>query len=303
MLFGALPVVRRRGYFEMFYWTHLTYILFLSIQCFHSPSGLYWTVLPGLVFSLCKLQTFLALCLGETHSDLGQPPTQHHSGYRQSMAVEATALQSSVTRLVLEREFDFTPGDYVIINIPQISKFEWHPFTISSPPEEEGVFSLHIRGVGGWTKALHRLVTSGPASWTKPSLRKVGPELESQRDLKVYIDGPHSAPSSTVYSSEHAVLVATGIGVTPFASILQSLIERVRRGQGLGALRRVDFIWVNREYRSMEWFLLLLRDLERSVFSNFLTVQLYVSSGPSTANDDTLSLALALDLLYKVLHR
>ena len=74
-------------------------------------------------------------------------------------------------------------------------------------------------------------------------------------------------------------------------------------GQGLGGLRRLDFICVNREYRSMEWFLLLLRDLERSVFSNFLTVQLYVSSGPSTDNDDTLSLALALDLLYKVQHR
>ena len=87
--------------------------------------------------------------------------------------------------------------------------------------------------------------------------------------------------------------------MTPFASILQSLVERVRRGGEVGQLRRLDFIWVNREYRSLEWFLLLLRDLESAVFTNFLTVQLFVSSGPSTQNDDTISLALALDLLYQ----
>ena len=47
--------------------------------------------------------------------------------------------------------------------------------------------------------------------------------------LTVHISGPHSAPSSTIFSSQHAVLVATGIGVTPFASILQSIVARCRQ--------------------------------------------------------------------------
>ena len=216
--------------------------------------------------------------------------------------METGALQSRVTRLVLEREFDFKPGDYVTINIPEISKFEWHPFTISSPPELQGLFSLHIRAAGGWTKALHRRLARPQPS--KAQLRnKVSPESETgvgEVRLRVLIDGPHSAPSSTVFSSEHAVLVATGIGVTPFASILQSLLQRVRTGQSTGQLRRLDFIWVNREYRSLQWFLLLLRDLETSVSTNFLTVQLFVTSGPSTTNEETLTLAIALNLLYQV---
>ena len=216
--------------------------------------------------------------------------------------METGALQSRVTRLVLEREFDFKPGDYVTINIPEISKFEWHPFTISSPPELQGLFSLHIRAAGGWTKALHRRLARPQPS--KAQLRnKVSPESETgvgEVRLRVLIDGPHSAPSSTVFSSEHAVLVATGIGVTPFASILQSLLQRVRTGQSTGQLRRLDFIWVNREYRSLQWFLLLLRDLETSVSTNFLTVQLFVTSGPSTSNEETLTLAIALNLLYQV---
>ena len=34
--------------------------------------------------------------------------------------------------------------------------------------------------------------------------------LEPEVGLKVYVEGPYSAPSSTVETCEHAVLVATG---------------------------------------------------------------------------------------------
>ena len=40
------------------------------------------------------------------------------------------------------------------------------------------------------------------------------------------VDGPFGSPSSNIYRAEHAVLVGTGIGVTPFASILQSIAYR-----------------------------------------------------------------------------
>ena len=39
----------------------------------------------------------------------------------------------------------------------RISYSEWHPFTISSAPEVEEHFTLHIRGVGHWTNSLHTL--------------------------------------------------------------------------------------------------------------------------------------------------
>lgn len=49
-------------------------------------------------------------------------------------------LPSHVTHLVIKRphHFDFHPGDYVFANVPAIAKYEWHPFTISSAPEQEG---------------------------------------------------------------------------------------------------------------------------------------------------------------------
>ena len=51
--------------------------------------------------------------------------------------------------------FNHDVGDWVFINVPHISKYEWHPFTISSPPENSDVLTLHIRAVGDWTKALY----------------------------------------------------------------------------------------------------------------------------------------------------
>ena len=41
---------------------------------------------------------------------------------------------------------------------------------------------------------------------------------------KVYIDGPYGTPSTHIFQAEHAVLIGAGIGVTPFASILQSIM-------------------------------------------------------------------------------
>ena len=45
-----------------------------------------------------------------------------------------------VTHLVIPRpaNFRFLAGEYVNINIPEIAWAEWHPFTISSAPEQTG---------------------------------------------------------------------------------------------------------------------------------------------------------------------
>ncbi len=40
------------------------------------------------------------------------------------------------------------------------------------------------------------------------------------------MDGPYGTPSSHIFHAQHAVLIAAGIGVTPFASILQSIMHR-----------------------------------------------------------------------------
>ncbi len=52
-----------------------------------------------------------------------------------------------VTKLSIRRPYNFkhAPGDWVFLRIPAIAKYEWHPFTISSAPEETDTISVHVR--------------------------------------------------------------------------------------------------------------------------------------------------------------
>lgn len=95
---------------------------------------------------------------------------------------------------------------------------------------------------------------------------------------QIFIDGPYGAPSSHIFGAQHAVLIGTGIGVTPFASILQSIMHRYWKARhscprcqfewaseipkSVMNLRKVDFFWINRDQRSFEWFVNLLSQLE-----------------------------------------
>ena len=58
------------------------------------------------------------------------------------------------------------------------------------------------------------------------SKQSLAAEAKLSKPLVVYIDGPFGAPTSQIFRAQHAVLIGTGIGVTPFASILQSIMHR-----------------------------------------------------------------------------
>ena len=81
----------------------------------------------------------------------------------------------------------------MFINLPVISKFEWHPFTISSAPERQDVLTFHIRSVGGWTNKLHeyfveenRLIEDERAGRVRASEgRSMIPRYDLLRLLKV----------------------------------------------------------------------------------------------------------------------
>ncbi|MEQ2217569.1 NADPH oxidase 1 [Xenoophorus captivus] len=54
---------------------------------------------------------------------------------------------------LVKKSFKMDVGQYVFLNCPAISQLEWHPFTMTSAPEED-FFSVHIRSAGDWTDKL-----------------------------------------------------------------------------------------------------------------------------------------------------
>ena len=44
----------------------------------------------------------------------------------------------------------------------------------------------------------------------------------------MFIDGPYGTPIQGLTTVDHAILIAAGIGVTPFASVLQHILNEKR---------------------------------------------------------------------------
>jgi NADPH oxidase len=162
--------------------------------------------------------------------------------------------------------FKYKAGQWLFMQVPSISRYQWHPFTITSCPFDPYV-SVHIRQVGDFTRALGDAVGAG-ASQAKlyddmdPTAMYEVALQNGQQMPELRIDGPYGAPAEDVFDNEIAVLIGTGIGVTPWASILKN-IWHLRNGPDPPTrLRRVEFIWVCRETTSFEWFQTLLSSLE-----------------------------------------
>ena len=70
-------------------------------------------------------------------------------------------------------------------------------------------------------------------------------------------------------------------------------------------IQQVDFIWINRDQKSFEWFTQLLSKLEieqaRSrggAIEQFLNLHIYITSALNKSDMRAVGLQMALDLLY-----
>lgn len=156
----------------------------------------------------------------------------------------------------------YLPGQYLFICVPKLSGVQWHPFTISSAPDE-GFVSVHIKQIGDWTKALGKLLQDC--------------ELDPMAEFpKILVDGPYGAPAQDIFKYETCAMVSAGIGVTPAASLLKAVFFNFRNGTPM-KLKKMCFIWIARDKQDFEWFQALLGTLEQSVPRDFLEIQIYLT--------------------------
>jgi predicted ferric reductase/Ca2+-binding EF-hand superfamily protein len=261
----SLGFIRRSRRFELFYFTHLLYVVWLGLVIAHAPRILLFS---GIAIGVLVIEQLLRL-------RRRRPP---------SRVVSTWALRSGVTRLEIERPpgFVFGAGDYVFLRIPTVAKHEWHPFTISSAPEVS-TLTFHVRSLGNWTAALRK-------------------HVEEHRDepLTAYVDGPYGSPSAHIFASRFAVLIGAGIGVTPFASVLESVVLRGNDDDDAiarpSALEKIHFVWLNRDQYSFEWFRGLLSRLEERDTRRLLDPHLFMTG--ARTGSTTFGLELAREIMH-----
>ncbi|KAL5333948.1 ferric reductase NAD binding domain-containing protein [Aspergillus crustosus] len=212
----------------------------------------------------------------------------------------------------------YKAGQWLFIQVPEVSNTQWHPFTITSCPYDENV-SIHVRQVGDFTRALGDALGCGPAQ--ARDLEGLDPmgmyevALQNGQQMpKLRVDGPYGAPAEDVFENEITVLIGTGIGVTPWASILKNIWHLRASPNPPKRLRRVEFIWVCKDTTSFEWFQALLSSLEAQSatdaahegISEFLRIHIYLTQRldqDTTANIYLNSVGRELDPLTELKSR
>ncbi|KAI7734641.1 hypothetical protein M8C21_024532, partial [Ambrosia artemisiifolia] len=115
----------------------------------------------------------------------------------------------------------------------------WHPFSVSSSPlNGDHHVSILIKVLGNWTKKLkgHVLAVSEEERTDADAL------IQPNFRLKASVEGPygHESPYHLMY--ENLVLVAGGIGISPFLAILSDILQRVKDSKPCMP-RNVSIIW------------------------------------------------------------
>ncbi|KAM4699753.1 NADPH oxidase 4 [Discoglossus pictus] len=174
---------------------------------------------------------------------------------------------------MVKENFKARPGQHIILQCPQVSALENHPFTLTMcPTEKKTTFAVHIKVVGDWTEQFRQLLESHSSQCTE-----ILPIIQQRKHPKIYIDGPFGSPSEEALNYEVSLCVAGGIGVTPFASILNQLLDDWKEYK----LQRLYFVWICRDIQAFLWFADLLCFLHKKLWQenrpDYLNVQLYLS--------------------------
>jgi predicted ferric reductase len=249
----SVAVFCRRSNYKLFTITHHAALLFFMAAILHAWSHWYYTAAGLILYAFDKAARTA----------------------KAARAVEVVSLSHAggVTRLVLGARAlgaaGFFAGQYAFVCVPELGALEWHPFTISSSPEDAlaepgdgseaglaasaGTVTFHIKdmGAGTWTRRLALL-----AQRTAPG--------DAAR-LAVSVDGPYGRTGG-YHERSTLLVVAGGIGLTPFHSLLLDLAARARRPREygeLGAVRKVHLVWVVRDLSIVRAFAATLLPLAR----------------------------------------
>ncbi|GAA5864677.1 hypothetical protein JCM3774_006038 [Rhodotorula dairenensis] len=273
---------RRRAHFERFYYTHLLYLPFFALWQLHgmfcmikpdSPPYCSWKQI-GVFWFYWSFGGAVYI----TERLLREVRSRHRTFISKVIHHPNKVVELQIKK---EKTRRMRPGQYIMINCPAVSYWQWHPFTLTNAPAED--LSVHIRVVGDWTRGFALAVGCDPElnEASSKDLDGEGAKGRLHRVLpRIMVDGPFGTASEGVFQAEVAVLIGAGIGVTPFASILKHIWYCARDDNPSSPplkLRKVYFFWICRETTSFEWFQSLLQAIEEQDSENFIEIYTFMT--------------------------
>lgn len=111
-------------------------------------------------------------------------------------------------------------GSFYYIHIPDISVFEWHPFSVAKYDDQTSTVTIHVKAmeIGSFTDKLYNYALQQSAADNEAAV-----VLNHRTSLL----GPFGNLSINLEDYCHIILIAGGIGVTPMWLILDDVIHYV----------------------------------------------------------------------------
>ena len=190
----SMPIVRKLSY-EIFQAAHLLMFVFIGLLMAHGARRLLQYPVLGFILALPTLLILLERVTRLIRSFISFPATIS------ILDKETVCISCQIPDW---RIWPYEAGQFVFLQVPQLSRWQWHPFTISLCLDRE--MQLHIKTDGDWTSKLR--------------------DLAGDQPIKIGLDGPFGAPAQRFYDFDQAIIVGAGIGITPFSAILHDLQER-----------------------------------------------------------------------------
>ena len=252
----AHPRVRNKA-FNFFWMVHHLYIPLYFLSLIHGLARItgeprFWIffVIPGLIYTFDKVVTL-------------------RTRYMELDILETELLPSDVIKIKFYRppNMKVLSGQWIRFTCTHVLPQEYHSFTLTSAPHED-FLSVHIKAVGPWTWKLRN------------TFDKAINDKEEDKDNppKIRIEGPFGGGNQDWYKFEIAVMVGGGIGVTPYASILNDLVFGTSTNRYSGvACKKVYFLWICPSHRYFEWFIDVLRDVEKKDVTNVLEMHIFIT--------------------------
>jgi len=255
-IFAQEPI-RRKAYY--YFWSaHKLYVLLYILSLFHGLAKLtgtprFWIffIIPAVLFIIDKIISL-------------------QTKFMELEILETELLPSDVTKVKFSRppNFKYLSGQWIRLCCTGIRNNEFHSFTLTSAPHEN-YLSVHVKAQGPWTWKLRNYFD--PNNYIIPSpMDGFVP--------KIRLEGPFGGGNQDWYKHEIAIMVGGGIGVTPYASILNDLVFGTSTNRYSGvACKKVYFLWICQSHKHFEWFIDVLRDVERRDVTNVLEVHIFIT--------------------------
>jgi NADPH oxidase len=241
VLSSFFPIFRRK-FFDLWFWIHILLAISVVIFAIMHELGLialiftFWWVVDVMMRYM-----IMASC-------------------RYPKMAELDLVTSDVVKIsfIKPSNFSYNAGQFVQVAFPDLSLYAFHPISISSAPHEK-VVTLHVRGLGNWSKRLVALA-------------------ETKDRVPILIEGPYGCVSLDLDDHDRyqmALCVGGGIGVTHCQSVAKSILNEHKRGRKLKQLR---FVWAMRDLEMLK----IMEPLETS--SDLLDIVLAASESGGEVN-------------------